>query len=123
MGADINIRLVGTPVASPIVRPAPEAALEAVRTALPADRSVTASDASLQTNMSAKRQMFSEGRPISREVMLDREAGAVVYLSIDSKTNQIINQYPEEFRLRSRAYLRAMDAAREDRRLETDRRA
>jgi uncharacterized FlaG/YvyC family protein len=67
--------------------------------------------------------MFSEGRPISREVMLDREAGAVVYLSIDSKTNQIINQYPEEFRLRSRAYLRAMDAAREDRRLETDRRA
>jgi uncharacterized FlaG/YvyC family protein len=49
-------------------------------------------------------------------------------VSVDKKTNQIINQYPEETRLRTRAYLRAMDAAKQDamlhnRRIETDRNA
>ena len=123
MGADINFRLAGAPIVTPIVRPAPEAALAAVKTVLPADRSVTASDATLQPNLRANRQQFSEGRPISREVMLDREAGEVVYLSIDSRTNQVITQYPEETRLRSRAYLRAQDVVREERRMATDRRA
>jgi len=33
-----------------------------------------------------------------------------VYVSVDKKTNQIVNQYPEDSRLRTRAYL-ADDAA------------
>ena len=49
-------------------------------------------------------------------------------MSVDKKTNQVINQYPEESRLRARAYLRAMDTAKQDaklhdRRIETDRSA
>jgi hypothetical protein len=35
----------------------------------------------------------------------------------------VVNQYPEQSRLRARAYLRAMDIKQEDRRIETDRTA
>jgi hypothetical protein len=117
MSTDMNIRLAGVPIAPPVIRPAPEAAQQAVLTVLPADRSVTASDSTMQPNLSAQRQTFSEGRAISRDVVFDRAAGQIVYMSIDSKTRQVVNQYPEESRLRARAYLRAQDDAREDRKI------
>ena len=122
MGADFNVRPVGAPVAAPIIRPAPEAVREAVPTQLPPDKSVGASGALLRPSISAANYQQVDGDRISR-VIVDRDAAEIVYVSVDKKTNQVINQFPEESRLRARAYLRAMDSAMLERRMETDRRA
>jgi hypothetical protein len=128
MGADFNVKPVGAPVAAPAIRPAPEAVREAVPTQLPPDKSVSASAPLLHTNISAANYQQVDSDRISKGVIIDRDAAEIVYVSVDKKTNQIINQFPEASRLRTRAYLRAMDAAKQntkqdERRIETDRRA
>ena len=80
--------------------------------------------ARLCPNISASNYQQVDSDRISREVLVDRDAAEVVYVSVDKKTNQVINQFPEESRLRARAYLRAQDTAKlEVRKIETDRRA
>jgi len=124
MGSDLNVRPVGAPVATPILRPAPEAVREAVPTQLPPNKTVGASDALLRPTISAANYQQVDSDRISREVIVDKDAAAIVFVSVDKKTNQVINQFPEQSRLRTRAYLRAMDNAKlEERRIETDRRA
>lgn len=127
MGADFNIKPVGAPVATPVIRPAPEAVREAVPTQLPPDKTVSAAPRALQPNISAANYQQMDSDRISKEVIIDKSAGAIVFVSVDKKSNQVIDQYPEESRLRSRAYLRAMDTLKQDaklqnRRMETDRR-
>ncbi|MDB5501006.1 MAG: hypothetical protein JWR89_908 [Tardiphaga sp.] len=122
MGADFNVRPVGAPVATPMLRPAPEAVREAVPTQLPPDKSVGAADALLRPTISASNYQQVDSDRISREVIIDKDAAEIVYVSIDKKSNQVINQFPEQSRLRTRAYLRAMDSAKlEERRVATDR--
>ncbi|MDB5618675.1 hypothetical protein [Tardiphaga sp.] len=126
MGSDFNIKPVGAPVAAQIIRPAPEAVREAVPAQLPPAQTVNAADALLRPNISASNYQQVESDRISKGVIVNQDADAIVYVSVDKKTNQIINQYPEESRLRTRAYLRAMDTAKldaklNDRRIETDR--
>ncbi|WP_441242898.1 hypothetical protein [Tardiphaga sp. 768_D3_N2_1] len=128
MGADFNIKPVGAPVATPVIRPAPEAVREAVPTQLPPDKTVSATPRLLQPNISAANYQQMDSDRISKEVIIDKGAGEIVFVSVDKKSNQVIDQYPEESRLRSRAYLRAMDALKQDaklyeRRIETDRSA
>ena len=123
MGADFNIKPVGAPVATPIIRPEPEAVRQAVPTELPADKSVSVADSPHPPALSPSNYQQADAERVSREVIIDRDAAEIVYVSVDKKTNQVINQFPEESRLRTRAYLRALDTARSDRRLETDRKA
>lgn len=128
MSTDYMIKPVGAPVAAAIVRPAPEAVREAVPTQLPPDKTVTAAPGVSQVNVSPANYQQVDSDRISKGVIIDRDANAIVYVSVDKKTNQIINQYPEETRLRTRAYLRAMDTAKQDAKLynrqqETDRSA
>jgi len=128
MGADFNIKPVGAPVATPVIRPAPEAVREAVPTQLPPDKTVSATPRLLQPNISAANYQQIDSERISKEVIIDKGAGEIVFVSVDKKSNQVIDQYPEESRLRSRAYLRAMDTLKQDaklyeRRIETDRNA
>ncbi|QUS40982.1 hypothetical protein RPMA_20645 [Tardiphaga alba] len=128
MSTDYLIKPVGAPVAAQIVRPAPEAVREAVPTQLPPDKTVTAAPGISHVNISPANYQQVDSDRISKGVIIDRDAGQMVYVSVDKKTNQIINQYPEETKLRTRAYLRAMDTAKQearsfDRRMETDRNA
>ncbi|MBC7580242.1 hypothetical protein [Tardiphaga sp.] len=124
MATDFSIKPVGAPVATPILRPVPDAVRAAVPTQLPPDKSVTAAEPLLRANISASNYQQVDSDRISREVLVDRDAAEVVYVSVDKKTNQVINQFPEESRLRARAYLRAQDTAKlEVRKIETDRRA
>lgn len=121
MGTDFSIKPAGAPVAAPLVRPAPEAVRMAVPTELPPDKSVGASDALPRPGVSASSYQQIDSDRISRGVIIDQDAAAIVFVSIDKTTNQVVNQYPEQSRLRARAYLRAMDSKQEDRRIETDR--
>lgn len=128
MSTDYLIKPVGAPVAVMMTRPAPEAVREAVPTQLPPDKAVTAAPGVSHVNVSPANYQQVDSDRISKGVIIDRDAKEIVFVSVDKKTNQVINQYPEETRLRTRAYLRAMDAAKQDaklydRRIETDRNA
>jgi|UniRef100_Q07RF6 hypothetical protein len=122
MGADFNIKPVGAPVATPFIRPAPETTQAAVSTDLPPAKAVTAAGDASATTTTATYQSKLASDQIARTVMVDREAAQVVFLTIDKMTNQVVSQYPEESKLRARAYLRAQDNAKLDNKaLATDR--
>ena len=126
MSADFAIKPVGAPVAVPIIRATGDAVREAVPTQLPADKTVIAAPGVSQVNISPANYQQVDGDRISKGIIIDREASEIVYVSVDKKTNQIVNQYPEETKLRTRAYLRAIDTAQQDarqqnRRIATDR--
>jgi hypothetical protein len=118
MGADFSIKPVGAPVATPFIKPAPEAARNAVPTVLPASQSVTASQSSLGANLTPGYIPTD----VSHDVYVDHAAGEVVYQMVDKTTNLVVNQYPEASQVRARAYLRAQDEAKLTRKsLATDR--
>jgi hypothetical protein len=51
---------------------------------------------------------------VSRQAFFDRAAVAMVYQAVDSKTGQVVEQYPDEAVLRRRAYFHALDLAKGD---------
>ncbi|MCF2524383.1 hypothetical protein [Bradyrhizobium sp. G127] len=110
MSADFNIKPVGASVAATYIEPASDAAKTAVPTQLPPDKAVTAPDASLQSRFNPQ----AETDRVSRQVVIDRAAAEIVYRTVDKRTSIVVTQYPDEARLRARAYLRALDMARQD---------
>lgn len=107
MSMDFSIRPVGAPAATLVVRPQPDAAIDAVRTELPAPKTPTPPDASAAANGNPQP---SDDR--SRDIVIDRAAGQIVYRVLDNRTSQVVSQYPDEVRLRARAYLRSLDEAK-----------
>jgi uncharacterized FlaG/YvyC family protein len=110
MSTDFSIRPVGAPAPSPVIQPANTAANNAVPTELPASQSVTASDASTVTRNDAQIVNFD----ISHEAYYDRAAGSIVYQVVDQKTDQVVEQYPDEAVLRRRAYFHALEISKDD---------
>jgi hypothetical protein len=105
MSTDFSIKPVGAPAAIPVAQPVSEATNNAVQTVLPASQSVTVPDASAGVrNDSPPPTDF-----ISHQAFLDRAAGSIVYQVIDSKTDQVVDQYPDEATLRRRAYYHTLD--------------
>ena len=128
MSTDFNIKPVGAPVAAPIVQHVSEAAQHAVATELPANQSVAAADSSARasTDSAAVRvSISSASASVSNQVVIDRDARAVVYQVIDTRTSQVVKQFPEEAVLRRRAYFHTLDLTKgaPTRPLATDRRA
>ena len=115
MSTDFNIKPVGAPVAAPIVQHVSEAAQHAVATELPASQSVAAVDSSARasTNSAAVRVSISSAASVSNQVVIDRDARAVVYQVIDTRTSQVVKQFPEEAVLRRRAYFHALDLTKD----------
>jgi len=134
MSTDFNIKPVGAPVAAPIAQPVSDAAQNAVATELPASQSVTAVDASARTGNEADAVHVSISNAaasnaavaaVSKQVVIDRDAAAVVYQVVDVKTSLVVKQFPEEAVLRRRAYFHTLDLTKDApaRLLATDRRA
>ena len=125
MSTDFNIKPVGAPVAAPIVQPITEAAHSAVATELPASQSVVASDAGARASDSAAVRISISNASVSNQVVIDRDARAVVYQVVDNRTSQVVKQFPEEAALRRRAYFHALDLTKDapQRLRATDRRA
>jgi hypothetical protein len=109
MSTDFSIKPVGAPAAAPIAPPVSAAAKEAVGTELPPSRSVTAADASSPASINAD----SVGPSVSHQVIIDREANALVYQVVDNRTTQVVRQFPDEAELRRRAYFRALDLSKQ----------
>ena len=115
MSTDFNIKPVGAPVAAPIVQPISEAAHNAVATDLPASQSVVASDAGVRTNYDSDAVHVSiSNASVSNQVVIDRDAGSVVYQVVDNRTSQVVKQFPEEAVLRRRAYFHTLDLTKGD---------
>jgi hypothetical protein len=109
MSTDFSIKPVGAPVATPVALPASPAANSAVgNTELPASQSVTAADA----GASARNDPGTSGAAsdsVSRQAFIDRAAGSIVYQVVDNRTNQVVQQFPNDAVLRRRAYFRTLD--------------
>ena len=115
MSTDFSIKPVGAPVAAPIVQHVSEAAQHAVATELPASKSVPAVDAGARANTDSAAVRVSISNPaVSNQVVIDRDARAVVYQVVDIKTSQVVKQFPEEAVLRRRAYFHALDMSKDD---------
>jgi hypothetical protein len=114
MSTDFNIKPVGAPVAAPIVQHVSEAAKHAVATELPASQSVSAagSGARAGTDSAAVRVSISNAS-VSNQVVIDRDTRAIVYQVIDTRTSQVVKQFPEEAVLRRRAYFHALDLTKD----------
>jgi hypothetical protein len=122
MSTDFSIRPVGSPAPAPAMQPpASQAADSAVATQLPASQSVTAADAGLALSNDPAASNVS----ISRQAFIDQAAASIVYQVIDTKTNTVVQQYPDEAILRRRAYFHALDLTKDEptRALATDRTA
>jgi hypothetical protein len=119
MSTDFSIRPMGAPAPSPVVQPASPAANSAVATDLPASQSVTASDAGTVARNDAQLLNFD----VSHEAYYDRAAHAMVYQEVDQKTDQVVDQYPDEAVLRRRAYFNTLEMSKDDppRAIPTDR--
>jgi hypothetical protein len=109
MSSDFSIKPVGAPVVTPLAPPLSPAADEAVATELPARQSVAAADASPR----ARNDTQGAGGTTSNHVILDRDAGSIVYQVVDNRTSLVVKQFPDQGVLRRRAYARAVDEAKE----------
>lgn len=113
MSIDFNVKPVGAPVTTPIVRPEPEAARTAIPTDLPAPQSVTAAEkgfgsATVKTETNASSSVL-------RQVIFDQAAAEMVYVAVDRDTKAVISQYPESWQLKARAYFRELDQSKPER--------
>ena len=114
MSTDFNIKPVGAPVAAPVVQHVSEAAHHAVATQLPPSQSVSAADAGTRANIDSDAVRVSiSNASVSNQVVIDRDARAVVYQVIDTRTSQVVKQFPEEAVLRRRAYFHTLDLTKD----------
>lgn len=114
MSTDFNIKPVGAPVAAPIVQHVSEAVQSAVPTILPASQSVSAADAVVRPMIDSDAvQVSISNASVSNNVVIDRDARAVVYQVIDTRTSQVVKQFPEEAVLRRRAYFHTLDLTKD----------
>jgi hypothetical protein len=109
MSSDFSVKPVGAPLATAMAQPASPAADEAIATELPAHQSVVAADASPRVRHDTQ----SAAGMTSNHVILDRDAGSIVYQVVDNRTSLVLRQFPDQGFLRRRAYARALQQARE----------
>jgi len=109
MSTDFSIRPVGAPVATPFVPAVGDAARGAVATQLPPSQTVTPTDASA----TARNDAQDLSAFVSRQGFFDRAAGSFVFELVDGRTEQVVQQFPDEAVLRRRAYYRSLDLTKE----------
>ena len=122
MSTDFSIRPVGAPAGTPVIQPLSEAVNSAVATELPASQSVTAVDANVAVRNDAQ---AAASDYVSHQAFIDQAAASIVYQVVDSRTQAVVAQYPDEAVLRRRAYFHTLDLTKGEptRILATDRKA
>jgi len=91
-----------------------EAAQHAVATQLPPSQSVSAADAGTRASIDSDAVRVSiSNASVSNQVVIDRDARAVVYQVVDNRTSQVVRQFPEEAVLRRRAYFHTLDLTKD----------
>jgi hypothetical protein len=122
MSTDFSIRPVGSPAPAPAIPPAVSQAVDSgVATQLPPSQSVTVAGASAGLGDNSAASSVS----ISRQAYIDQAAASIVFQVIDTKTDSVVQQYPDDAILRRRAYFHTLDLTKGEptRVLATDRKA
>jgi len=121
MSTDFSIKPVGAPAATLVVQPLREAVSHAVATELPPSQSVTAADAS----GAARNDSQTPSDFVSHQAFIDQAAATIVFQVVNDRTNQVVQQFPDEVVLRRRAYFHTLDLTKgtPTRLLATDRKA
>jgi len=125
MSSDFSIRPVGASATATVVAaPASQAVSNAVQTDLPPSQTVTAADTSTSVRNDPQ-ELAANDASVSHQAYYDRTAAAMVFQVVNRKTDQVVEQYPDEAVLRRRAYFHALDMQKDDtpRVLPTDRTA
>lgn len=118
MSTDFSVRPVGASAHAVVVRPAPETKQKAVPTELQQAQSVTAAD----TVNIPRNDALTDRDRLARQFVFDRDAAEMVYQVIDSRTESVVHQVPDEAMVRRRAYFRELDRANNNnRRVHMDR--
>ena len=122
MSSDFSIRPVGVPAATIVVQAPSPAVSSAVATDLPTSQSVSVVEPSTPARNDV--QTISD-EATSHQAFYDRAAAAMVFQVVDSKNDQVVDQYPDEAVLRRRAYFHTLDLSKSapPRALPTDRTA
>jgi hypothetical protein len=92
-----------------VVAPQSQAASDGVATQLPASQSVTAPDAGASARNDPQSLPLED---ITHQAFFDRQAASMVFQVVNSNTDQVVDQYPDEAVLRRRAYFHALDLAK-----------
>ncbi len=121
MSTDFSIRPVGAPAATPVVQPPERGGQQRG-----CDR--TAGEPKRHGSGRERRPCATIRRPraITSRIRrsIDQAAASIVYQVVDGRTNQVVEQYPDEAVLRRRAYFHTLDLTKTRRRvLATDRKA
>jgi hypothetical protein len=121
MSTDFSIKPVGVPAATHFIQPSVGAANDAVATELPASQSVTAAAA----GAGARNNPQTASDSVSRQAFIDQAAASIVFQVVDTRTDQVVQQFPDEAVLRRRAYFHTLDLTKgtPTRLLATDRKA
>jgi hypothetical protein len=124
MSSDYSIRPVGATAPATVVTPASPAVSNAVETDLPPSQTVTAADTGASVRHDPQ-ELAANDAFVSRQAYYDRAAAAMVFQVVNRKTDQVVEQYPDEAVLRRRAYFHTLDMQKDDaqRVLPTDRSA
>jgi len=114
MDSGLTITPVAAPVASDYVRPGADLAQAAVPTVLPGAKAVTptpkvapAPDANSAPNDAQLSAAASTGA-LTQRFTIDPKTREVIYRLVDARTQQVIQQVPDEALLASRAYANAI---------------
>jgi hypothetical protein len=107
MSTDFSIKPVGAPVAPLIVTAAAGSATASgtVAPQLPPSQSVTAVD----TSGSIRNGLQDSSDFVSHQAFFDRTAASFVFQVVNSRTGQVVQQFPDEAVLRRRAYFHTLD--------------
>jgi hypothetical protein len=120
MSTDFSIRPVGSPAPAPVIVPVSPAVSAAVATILPPGQTVTAADPS----DGVRSDQAANDVNVGHQAYYDRSAQAIVFQVINERTDQVVDQYPDEAVLRRRAYFHSLDLQTEHQRvIPTDRTA
>ena len=104
-----SVRPVISGITAPVPR-APAAAEQAASTDLPIGSTITRSDATAYAGndtrgSTSQPTLYSEN--LRSTVTVDKEADMIVYRQIDKTTGSVVEQIPDESRLRLRAMINA----------------
>ena len=113
MSSDFSVRPVGTAAAPPIVQPSSPAVSSAVPTDLPPGQTVTAADTSSFVRNDLPAPAANQDY-VSRQAYYDRTAAAMVFQVVDRKTEQVVDQYPDEAALRRRTYFHTLELQKDE---------
>lgn len=111
MGMDFNVKPANAPGPAAYAPTAGENVRDAVTTQLPASQTITAADISTRVRNDARN---AAAAATSHQTVFDRDAAAMVYQVVDSRTSAVVRQFPDDAMLRRRAYFRAMDMLKSD---------